>query len=138
MNAPQKPSMTDTPDELPSYVEDTITNHDDDPEVLAAIRDFAAELYAVADEESPDPDEIVASKNDGKVERFQPGTGGWTYVHRKVKCGDGTCKCASGELHGPYWYKVRRDGATLNWKYVGKEIEGDADGDDPAAGDEAA
>lgn len=135
MSVTTEPTMTEPPDELPTYVEDTISTHADEPDVLAAIRDYAAELYAVADEESPSPDEIAASRNDGTIERFQPGTDGWTYVNRKVTCGDETCKCADGELHGPYWYKVRRDGDGLTWEYVGKEIEGDVDADGPAAGD---
>lgn len=132
-------SMTDAPDELPTYVEDTINNHSGDPDVLAAIRDYAAELHTAADEDSPDPVEIAAEK-DGEVERIRTGGDGWTYVQRKVKCGDDTCKCADGALHGPYWYKVRRDddGDGLTWKYVGKKIDtDDADAPDTDADPEA-
>lgn len=131
-------TMTDVPGKLPTYVEDTISNHADDPDVLAAIRDYAAALHAAADEDSPTPDEIAASRSDGTVERIRPGGDGWYYVQREVKCGDDTCHCADGSsLHGPYWYKVRRnDEGDVKWEYVGKKIDpgnAPADGDDPEA-----
>ena len=40
-----------------------------------------------------------------------------------VKCGKKGCKkCASGELHGPYWYLYRpkQDGSGRTSEYVGK------------------
>jgi hypothetical protein len=42
-----------------------------------------------------------------------------------VKCGKKGCKkCASGELHGPYWYLYRpkRNGIGRTSEYVGKKL----------------
>ena len=36
-----------------------------------------------------------------------------------VRCGNPNCKCAGGELHGPYWYRIWRDeGGTQHKEYV--------------------
>jgi hypothetical protein len=43
----------------------------------------------------------------------------------RVKCGKKGCKkCASGELHGPYWYLYRpkRNGSGRTSEYVGKML----------------
>jgi hypothetical protein len=43
----------------------------------------------------------------------------------RVKCGKKTCKkCASGELHGPYWYLYRpkQNGSGRTSEYVGKML----------------
>ena len=38
-----------------------------------------------------------------------------------VRCGKPDCKCARGELHGPYWYRFwREDGCKLHKQYVRK------------------
>lgn len=45
----------------------------------------------------------------------------------RVKCGKKACKkCASGELHGPYWYLYRpkKDGSGRTSEYIGKELPG--------------
>lgn len=121
-------SDTDPPEALPSYVEDTITNHSDDPEVLAAIRAFADDLHAEASD-AVDSDDIYAQNPAGDVVDI-PGRrdDGWTYVRKKVTCGDDSCKCADGEKHGPYVYRVRRNDDGLEWEYVGKELpDGEAD-----------
>lgn len=134
--------MTTPPDELPTYIEDTIENHADDPDVLAAISEYAAALHGeTADaEDAPEPEEIRAEKG-GTVEKIITGDDGWHYVVRKVKCGDESCKCASGAddaMHGPYVYKTKRDSSgEQQWEYVGKYIGGEnvdaVDADAPAA-----
>jgi len=40
-----------------------------------------------------------------------------------VKCGKVGCKCASGELHGPYWYEYFRQGDKVRKRYHGKRIK---------------
>ena len=35
-----------------------------------------------------------------------------------VRCGKENCKCASGELHGPYYYRVYRENGTVHKVYV--------------------
>jgi hypothetical protein len=37
---------------------------------------------------------------------------------QKVKCGRPNCRCAKGELHGPYWYRFFRQGGRLVKEYV--------------------
>lgn len=43
---------------------------------------------------------------------------------RKNKCGNPRCKCAKGQLHGPYNYLVWRDPDTKKpkEKYLGKSV----------------
>jgi hypothetical protein len=55
------------------------------------------------------------------VDRNDSGKG--TVVKEKVKCGDETCKCASGnpaDMHGPYLYRYYREGGELTSEYLGK------------------
>jgi hypothetical protein len=35
-----------------------------------------------------------------------------------VRCGRSNCKCARGELHGPYYYHFTRIAGVLNKRYV--------------------
>jgi hypothetical protein len=60
---------------------------------------------------------IVESKQVGKV----------TYRLELVKCGKLTCRCATGQLHGPYWYAYQRQvGRVKSW-YVGKQLPSPGD-----------
>ncbi len=45
---------------------------------------------------------------------------GANYYQQSRKCGKPTCKCVTGELHGPYWYA--RDIESGQVKYLGKEL----------------
>ncbi len=45
---------------------------------------------------------------------------GSVYYQQGRKCGKSNCQCASGKLHGPYWYV--RHIATGQVKYLGKEL----------------
>lgn len=43
-------------------------------------------------------------------------------VHAQwVTCGKPGCKCARGELHGPYWYRFAREGGRLRKHYIPRE-----------------
>ena len=46
---------------------------------------------------------------------------GWLYSRQWRTCGKATCRCAAGELHGPYWYK--REVAGGKAIYLGREID---------------
>jgi hypothetical protein len=35
-----------------------------------------------------------------------------------VRCGKANCRCARGELHGPYFYRFTRDGGRLQKQYI--------------------
>jgi hypothetical protein len=56
--------------------------------------------------------EVVESRQAGKV----------TYRLEMVKCGKLTCRCASGQLHGPYWYAYQKQAGRLKSRYVGKDL----------------
>lgn len=47
-----------------------------------------------------------------------------TYRLEKVRCGKKGCKCADGELHGPYWYAYWSEGGKTKSRYVGKKPAG--------------
>lgn len=38
-----------------------------------------------------------------------------------IRCGKLNCRCARGELHGPYFYMFYRDGGRLRKLYVKRE-----------------
>lgn len=44
-----------------------------------------------------------------------------TYRLEWVRCGKEKCKCARGELHGPYWYSYTRVGDKVKSQYIGKK-----------------
>jgi hypothetical protein len=47
-----------------------------------------------------------------------------TYRQERVRCGKPGCKCARGELHGPYTYKYWREAGKLRKAYVPKKANG--------------
>jgi hypothetical protein len=53
-------------------------------------------------------------------EMKQPGRK--TYRLERVRCGSKKCRCASGELHGPYWYAYWSEGGRTKSQYVGKKL----------------
>lgn len=44
--------------------------------------------------------EVVAVAYEGKI----------TDQQELMRCGKPTCRCAAGQLHGPYWYRYYRKG----------------------------
>lgn len=50
---------------------------------------------------------------------------GVTYYAEGRKCGKAVCRCQSGDLHGPYWYK--RDQTTGKVAYLGKTLPPELD-----------
>lgn len=47
---------------------------------------------------------------------------GSTYYAEQRTCGKPDCKCANGDLHGPYWYSRSQLGTV---KYLGKTLPDD-------------
>ncbi len=39
-------------------------------------------------------------------------------VAHHVRCGKSTCRCATGDGHGPYWFLYWREGAKQRRRYV--------------------
>jgi hypothetical protein len=48
--------------------------------------------------------------------------GNKTYQSEMVRCGKKGCKCARGELHGPYWYAYWTEGGKTRSEYIGKHL----------------
>ena len=54
----------------------------------------------------------------------QKKVGSYYYQLEKVRCGKAVCRCASGELHGPYWYAYKRNSkGKMTSKYIGKQFK---------------
>lgn len=57
--------------------------------------------------------------------------GAWSYHVEYRRCRPGKCKkCDGGGRHGPYRYAVRRVGAKVEKRYVGKQAMLPGFGDD--------
>lgn len=112
--------LPDAPDDLPSYVEDTLKEWNGDAAVLAAISDYADALRSHAADEP-----TLAEDADGEIVEVHDVSG--TLVSKLQQCGDDSCRCASGDeadLHGPYlWDVYRNDAGEREWEYVGKAVD---------------
>jgi hypothetical protein len=47
-----------------------------------------------------------------------PKTGAASVQPQWVRCGKPNCRCAAGNLHGPYWYVFWRAGGRLCKRYI--------------------
>ena len=45
-----------------------------------------------------------------------------SYRSEMVRCGKKGCKCAEGELHGPYWYAYWTEKGKTRSPYIGKQL----------------
>jgi len=45
-----------------------------------------------------------------------------TYRLERVRCGKDICKCADGNLHGPYWYAYWSEKGKTRSQYIGKRL----------------
>lgn len=45
-----------------------------------------------------------------------------SYRSEMVRCGKTGCRCARGELHGPYWYAYWSQSGKTKSEYVGKHL----------------
>jgi hypothetical protein len=48
-----------------------------------------------------------------------------TYRLESIRCGKEKCKCASGKLHGPYWYSYTRIKDKVKSQHIGKSLPKD-------------
>jgi len=80
-----------------------------------------------------DPFTIVELSKRAHVQRIDVADGDsrrYTYRQEYRKCGKPSCKCARGELHGPYLVAYYREGKQLRKRYLGKAdagVSGNAD-----------
>ncbi|MDV7351235.1 DUF6788 family protein [Halorubrum distributum] len=109
-------SQPEPPASLPKYLAEGIPKQK--VETLRDVRKYVDALIEYR-EQPVKADELPDSVE--PVDRDDGGMG--TVVKEKVKCGDETCKCASGNLgdmHGPYLYRYYREGGKLTSEYLGK------------------
>lgn len=60
----------------------------------------------------------MKSKQSETLPKMQPLILPGTVHTQYIRCGRVRCKCASGELHGPYYYRFFREGGRLHKRYV--------------------
>ena len=81
----------------------------------------AATEPGVTSETSSDPDDFDPNTTNMVFQRQRQGKS--CFQLEGVKCGKPGCKCASGHLHGPYWYEYFREGKRVRKRYHGKRIK---------------
>ena len=105
------------PHSLPKYLAEGLPKQD--TETLHDIHGYVEALIEhreqpVEEDELPETAEPVDDVD---------ASGKGTVVKEKVKCGDDSCKCASGnpeDMHGPYLYRYYRDNGKIKSEYIGK------------------
>jgi len=104
------------PDTLPKYLAEGLPKQD--TETLEDVAEFVDALL----EHRHQPVDVEELPADAEpVEQDDGGNG--TLVKERVKCGDDSCKCTSGnaaDMHGPYLYRYYRENGQLTSEYVGK------------------
>ncbi len=65
--------------------------------------------------------QVPVKKGREVVQTLQSGT--MLYRLEGVKCGKKKCKCARGQLHGPYWYGYHWKGKKMTSTYIGKKLD---------------
>ena len=88
-----------------------------EPLELAELERVDAWIHRRLDELAEPPPEPAAPGLDRRVR------GRVTYQLEPVKCGKPRCRCAEGELHGPYWYAYAWQDGRIRKRYVGREME---------------
>jgi len=86
------------------------------PGQLRKLDDWLHELIARANKE------VRQQPADGHDAPENKRAGQKTYRLERVRCGSKQCKCAAGELHGPYWYAYWTEGGRTKSQYVGKRL----------------
>ena len=90
-----------------------------------ALYDWLVEAIAQQQAEAAELLEIPLGTGRAIVESQQVGK--VTYRLELVKCGKLACRCAIGQLHGPYWYAYQRQGSRVKSWYVGKQLPNPGD-----------
>ena len=84
------------------------------------LRKLDAWLHELIEPERKEPGNTKGRRRAAKGRR----AGAVTYRLERVRCGKENCKCADGELHGPYCYAYWSEGGKTRSKYVGKKMPG--------------
>lgn len=86
------------------------------PEQLRKLDEWLHTMIERADHDRRD--QLANERNVPKAKQ----AGQRTYRLEHVRCGSKKCRCASGELHGPYWYAYWSEGGRTKSQYVGKKL----------------
>lgn len=86
------------------------------PDQLRKLDEWLRALIERADQ---DRREQLANERDAPKEKR---AGQRTYRLQSVRRGKEKCKCAAGELHGPYWYAYWTEGGRTRSQYIGKKL----------------
>jgi hypothetical protein len=65
---------------------------------------------------------LEAVEHKGIHEVMKYSAGHKTYRSEMVRCGKKICRCAKGNLHGPYWYAYWSENGKTRSQYVGKHL----------------
>jgi hypothetical protein len=52
-----------------------------------------------------------------------------TYRQEYIRCGKPTCRCVTGQSHGPYWFAYWSQGGRTRKEYIGKKLPPGAEGE---------
>ena len=85
-----------------------------------ALYDWLAAAIVPPQSEAADRSEISPRSGRAIVESKQVEK--VTYRLELVKCGKLACRCATGQLHGLYWYAYQRQAGRVKSWYVGKQL----------------
>ena len=96
------------PESIPKYVREGVERQD-----TTTLHNLAAWVEALAEYRESRPIEVSNDEELVEVEEGDDAVG--TKVVKKVPCG----KDCGGCPHGPYEYRVHRDGKQLTWEYIG-------------------
>jgi hypothetical protein len=88
---------------------------------LYLLRPYAADLDQNGNAEEADNVELIPVKPGRELIEVSH-QGAKCYRLEKTKCGKKSCRCARGELHGPYWYAYYRENGRMHCEYVGKTL----------------
>jgi hypothetical protein len=105
------------PDSLPTYLAEGLPKQD-----TATLREIQTYVEALIEYRTQPVEADELPENADPVDD-PDGVGKGTVVKEKVKCGDDSCKCSSGNpdaKHGPYLYRYYREGGTMKSEYLGK------------------
>jgi hypothetical protein len=86
------------------------------PSQLRKLDEWLHELIAQVDKD------VRQQLADGSDVPEKKQAGQKTYRLERVRCGSKKCKCAAGELHGPYWYVYWTEGGRTRSQYIGKRL----------------
>ena len=110
------PSEPVAPDSLPKYLDEGLLKQD--RETLEDLQDYVEALLnyrglvdeqPIEKEDLPDDAELVEETPKGSI------------MSEYRTCGDESCHCMNdGEKHGPYRYRVYREGESVKKEYLGK------------------